>query len=326
MSENYIPELTELAFDNIDFSATGVLNGAQTVSGTTFTTGGIVAQTAGISINTTILSAGMVNTWTYEDTCLLPGACTIGDLLAEQGYRQVFMIGSDGMFGGRSSYFIGHGNYEVYDYFTAIEEGKIPEDYYTWWGYEDAKLMTYAKEKILELAEGDDPFNFTMLTADSHAPEGYRCDLCEDEYEDDYSNVLACTSRQVDDLVEWIKQQEFWRDTTIVIAGDHLTMDSQYMAKQEELSDRKVFFTIINPAEGCKERERERVYTTLDLYPTTLAALGVQIEWEQLGLGVNLFSDEPTLVELYGMAYLNSQVLKNSEFYTEQLLYGRVQE
>lgn len=65
-----------------------------------------------------------------------------------------------------------------------------------------------------------------------------------------------------------------------------------------------------------------RKYTTLDLYPTTLAALGVQIEGDKLGLGVNLYSGEQTLVEQYGKDYLEIELLKDSKLYRKKILYG----
>ncbi len=43
-----------------------------------------------------------------------------------------------------------------------------------------------------------------------------------------------------------------------------------------------------------------RTYTTFDNFPTTLAAMGVTIEGNRLGLGTNLFSSEQTLSERYG--------------------------
>lgn len=80
------------------------------------------------------------------------------------------------------------------------------------------------------------------------------------------------------------------------------------------------YFTIINPADGCKENERPRLYSALDVYPTTLAALGVDIEGNRLGLGVNLFSAEITLCEQYGKDYLNEELIKNSDFYANELM------
>ncbi len=35
--------------------------------------------------------------------------------------------------------------------------------------------------------------------------------------------------------------------------------------------------------------EKNREFTTLDMFPTTLAALGCTIEGDKLGFGVNLF-------------------------------------
>ena len=55
---------------------------------------------------------------------------------------------------------------------------------------------------------------------------------------------------------------------------------------------------------------------------TTLAALGVQIEGNKIGLGVNLYSGEQTLVEQYGKDYLDIELLKDSKLYRKKILYG----
>ena len=58
----------------------------------------------------------------------------------------------------------------------------------------------------------------------------------------------------------------------------------------------------------------------MDLFPTTLASLGVEIEGDRLGLGTNLFSGKETLIEKYGLDYVNKEVLKNSSYYNNKLL------
>lgn len=324
MDENYIPELTALAMENVDFSGDKGINGAYAVAGATFTVGALVGQTSGVPINEFLVGADLLSeSWAKEDM-YLPGVWALGDILQEQGYHQVFMVGSDGNFAGRASYFRGHGDYEVMDYGTALWNGWIDPDYYEWWGYEDQKLFSFAKEELLELAGNDQPFNFTMLMVDTHFTGGYVCELCEEEFDEQYSNVIACSDRQVADFVEWITKQDFYENTTIVIAGDHPTMDSEYIKNENAQDfDRKAYFTMINPAEGCRAWERERVYTTLDLYPTTLAGLGVNIEGDRLGLGVNLFSEEPTICEEIGIDEMNTQLQMNSKLYTEQLLYTK---
>ena len=160
---------------------------------------------------------------------MLPGATVLGDMLAAQGYKQVVMFGSEGEFAGRKQYFEGHGNYEVKDLLYAQQNGLIPPDYRVWWGYEDHKLYDFARQEVTNLANSGQPFNFTMLTVDTHFEDGYICDLCQDDHPgNQYANVMSCASRQVVDFVNWLKAQPFYENTTIVIVGDHLTMDSDF--------------------------------------------------------------------------------------------------
>ena len=58
----------------------------------------------------------------------------------------------------------------------------------------------------------------------------------------------------------------------------------------------------------------------MDLYPTTLGALGAKIEGNRLGLGTNLFSNEKTLIEKYGVEYVNKELKKVSRFYDNSIL------
>ena len=86
--------------------------------------------------------------------------------------------------------------------------------------------------------------------------------------------------------------------------------------------DRKVYNAFINPAVKPvnSEAETNRQFTTLDFFPSTLAALGCQIEGDRLGLGVNLFSGEQTLSEQYGYDYLFQEIRKQSATYDKLML------
>ena len=309
--ENVIPELTEIAQTNEDFSgADPKLNGGYSLAGTTWTMGAMFAQTSGLPLNISI-SANDMDT---QDS-FFPGVTTLGDILSDAGYTQTLLIGSEAQFGGRKLYFQEHGNYEMEDYSCAIENGLIPSDYKVWWGYEDQKLFEFAKEKLLQLSQGDEPFNLTMLTVDTHFEDGYVCEQCPTEYDTQYSNVMACSSRQVGEFLKWIQQQDFYENTTIVISGDHPTMDSDYCAEidQEGNYDRRVFTAYINAAAYAQDQQ-ERTYSTFDNFPTTLAALGVQIDGDRLGLGTNLFSGTKTLLEEFGNSKVNAELKKKSEF------------
>ena len=317
---NCIPELTTLAEENTNFSNSDKLGGGYPAYGGTWTMAGIFSQTSGIPIKNSEQTDD-VNATLAEQSSFSSQARNLEDILADEGYNQCFMIGSDATFGGRRAYFESHGKgqTEICDYNTAKENGQISEDYYVWWGYEDQKLFANAQEKLTELSSKDEPFNFTMLTVDTHFEDGYVCEQCQNEFGDNqYANVMACSSRQVDAFVKWIQQQPFYENTTIVISGDHLTMDSDFCNDVSEDYERSVYNVFINLPEGLDtsfEKTHNREFATLDMFPTTLAAMGVTIEGDRLALGVNLFSDEQTLTEQYGRKGLDKELMKKSKFY-----------
>lgn len=176
---NYIPELTELAVDNVSFSNTEKLGGAINGKLQEWTMGALLASSCGIPYK---LPIGQNEAGNYQN--FLPGAEGLGDILQQHGYANYFLCGSESAFGGRDTFYQQHGDYQIYDYSYAVESGKFDEEDKVFWGFEDRKLFEYAKEYLTEIAEKDQPFNFTMLTVDTHMPSGYRCELCGDKYEE----------------------------------------------------------------------------------------------------------------------------------------------
>ena len=315
---NVIPELYELAKNNINFSNNTEVGGCLEMSGATWTVGAMVAQTAGIPLKLPVdgNSYGLYSQF-------LPGAVSITDILHDNGYYQALLVGSDSAYGGRSNYFTQHGLDSVYDYYTAISDGIIPEDYYVWWGMEDKYVYEYAKLKLTEISKSEEPFAFTMLTADTHHINGYICELCGDEYDEQYENVYSCASKQAAAFVRWISEQDFFENTTVIITGDHCSMDAEFMSRNiEDDYERRIYNCFINSAVE-PSREKERVFSQLDMFPSTLAAMGVEIEGDRLGLGVNLFSKSDTLVEKYGFENCYYYLLQKSNMYDRELLYAK---
>ena len=312
---NVIPELYDLAEENVNFSHNDGIGGFPGTSGTGWTSAAMVAQTAGIPLITPVGAGG--NEY-GSDGVFLPGVTSITNVLKENGYTQALMFGSDASFGGRKAYFQSHGMDQIFDNRTAVSDGIIPEGYHAWWGMEDKYLFEYARQVLLELDRQETPFSFTMLTADTHHVDGYICELCENTYEEQYENVYQCSSRQVAEFVSWIQQQEFFRNTTIVIVGDHTSMDGAYVSRNMDADYiRRTYNCFINSAAEA-DNEKNRVFTAMDLFPTTLAALGCTIEGERLGLGTNLFSKQPTIAEQLGLDEFNQETARFSSFYFEQ--------
>lgn len=310
-----IPELYELAEKNINFSQNDGFGGGRDTTGTSWTVGAMVAQSSG-----TPLSIPLSDPNTYGDySRFLPGVISIHDILNENGYCQELLLGTDALFGGRINYFTQHGVERIKDLATAREEGIVEENYWNgFWGMDDFYLFEYAKKELTELASGDEPFALTMLTVDTHFQDGYRCPFCPDVYPLQYDNAIACSSKLVYLFLEWIQSQDFYENTTVIISGDHETMRTEYI---DDGYTRRIYNCILNAAaEPVQEKNRE--FTTMDMFPTTLAAMGCSIEGDRLGLGTNLFSDQITLTEKYGYETLDTELGKTSFYYQRELLYG----
>ena len=319
LDTNYIPNLTALALANTNFSQhsdSSKLGGFYALAGSSWTIAGILSSTGGIPYAFQVGNNGMDKANSFA-----PLLTTFGDVLEEKGYHNYFLCGSDAVFGGRESYFTTHGSYTIYDLYTARADGSIPANYHDgWWGYEDHYLYEIAKEKITEAASKDEPFNFTMLTVDTHPKKGHGCKLCGDE--DVTENVLPCADTQILNFVNWCKEQSFYEDTVIVIVGDHLRSDNS-LVEDIEYHDRRVYNCIINsdtvPAEGAT---LNRSWCTFDLFPTVLAAMNFNIEGNRLGLGVNMYSGEKTLIEEMGFDEFDYEMHCSSDFYTKRWIFN----
>lgn len=312
--ENYIPELCELAKENTSFSNDKNMGGAYAFDGTTWTASAMICATSGLPVKVSL------TTDAYSGkNGFMNGAVTVGDILNQNGYNQVVLMGSDSRFASKDVYFKKHGNYKILDVNSLKKDGRLPEDYSEWWGFEDQKLFEFAKQEVTRLSKESEPFNLTVLTSDTHFPDGYVCEDCEETYSQQYSNVLKCSSERITEFVNWVKEQPFYQDTAIVIIGDHLTMDPEFMKDVDDGYVRTTYNCIINPAAESKNKTN-REFATFDIYPTTLAAMGAEIEGDRLGLGTNLFSNTETLTEEYGYEYLNKELAKKSDFYNEKIL------
>lgn len=310
-TENYIPHLTELAQNNCSFSNSTALGGWRPTDLTAWTMAVLFATSSGVPMAFPVARNAM-----NERERFASGLTCMGELLEERGYQNVFLCGSYSSFGGRDTFYRQHGDYTIYDLDTAHAEGYIPEDYVVWWGYEDEFLYSIAQDKLTQLSQSDQPFNFTMLTVDTHYPVGYVCNLCGDTYPTDTENILLCADLQLHNFITWCQQQDFYEDTVIVIAGDHPRMDT-LLVEDVAFEDRTIYNCFLNCDVPDPARTVNRTFTALDMFPTVMSAMGFQIDGERLGLGVNLFSDQPTLPERMGFEVFTEELSRYSPYYIQ---------
>lgn len=317
MESSVIPELYQLAMDNVSFSDADQMGGWGNLNGTTWTTAGMVAQAGGIPL----LLPFKPNTadYMYADR---PFASTslLWDILKEQGYYQEVMMGSDKNFSDQINLMLSHGVDRICDWYSAMDDGIVPNGYKAWWGIEDSKLYAYARQELTRIAAQDQPFSFTLFTIDTHMPNGYLCPDCPNIFPEQYENVYACASAQVEAFVRWLQAQPFYENTTIIICGDHLSMDNGFFQRNMvDDSRRRVYNCIINGTAQAVNT-KNRVFTPMDMFPTTLAAMGCQIQGDRLALGTNLYSDVPTLAEKMGIEALNRELERSTMPYLLRFL------
>ena len=322
---NLIPELTKLAQENINFSHNDHVGGFRQVTGASWTVGAMVAHTGGIPLKV----PDGIDDWQNgygKDGEFLDGLTNITSVLKEAGYYQTLMVGSVVGFGGRDTFYKNHGVDRIYDLVTGRADGLVPFNYWNdWWGFEDLYLFEYAKQELAEISQKDQPFAFTMLTVDTHHIGGFTCELCGSNYEESYENAIACASKQVCDFVQWLMEQDFYENTTIVITGDHCSMDNGYFERNvDDGYVRHIYNCFINAA-AQPFRTTQRSFCAMDMFPTTLAAMGCTIEGDRLGLGTNLFATTPTLMEKMGYTKLCAELSQQSEYY-ETHFYGKQEE
>ena len=313
---DYISDLTELTKekDCVNFSNTELLGGASVfVPSITFTQGSTVAQTSGISLITKLLPQNGVVEY--------PTMRRLEDILHDNGYNQFYIEGSKGEFSMYDEYVGRYDDSILYDRISLVEHGYAFEDGdYIWkWGIEDRKLFDITKQLITKASGEDKPFFVTMYTMDTHSFEcGHRCTLCDDSIESDYLAAANCTSRQTVEFVKWVQQQPFYENTTIVLVGDHLANKKTAMLDIDDSYTRTTYNCFINPAK-TPVNTKNRLFSSLDMFPTTLSAIGVDIKGDRLGLGTDLFSQTKTLSEELGAEEYRKQLQQTSDFYDNVL-------
>ena len=309
-----IPELYNLLHDEdaIYFASNDTSAGMYNISSTGWTTASVVANTSGLPFKIPIGGND------YKSSNFMAGAYTLGDLLYENGYFNELISGAKTDFGGIQQYFTKHGKYNIIDANTMNNYGyKLNYKTIGAWGINDKTVFDIAKDRLTKLSQEDKPFNETIITIDTHHVNGYKTYYTKNKYKTQYENVYATTSELIYDFVYWMKNQDWYDDTVVVIIGDHPSMQTQFFQNHDQGLRRR--YNVILNSSITTENTKNRSFTALDTFPTIVGAMGGNIKGDYLGLGVNLFSDKPTLIEKYDFQ-VSDEIDKKSVFYNNNIL------
>lgn len=308
--ENLIPYLTRLG------NRYTTVEGYEHVNGTNWTLASQVAVFCGVPFKTELRDKLDTQTEGF-----IPGAVCMSDLLKQAGYRTVFAKGAYKEFVGTDVFVTEHHFDEVWGRDELIASGYATEADIglTAFGVNDRTFFAFARQKVTELSKRAEPFFLSLTTLDTHFPKGYVNTGCVEKYHD-IRDAVICSDKIIFDFVEWCRRQPFFKDTVIFVLGDHLMMEANDVNKDLALyPNRRAYNVIINQDMGYPHVIR-KPFAQFDWGATILDAANIPTVGRQLGLGVSLLSDTPTLVERYGFPALDVEMIKSSKRYRRLLL------
>ena len=313
-----IPNLRALANQSVNFSTTQGFGGHNQVGATSWTIAGIVGYMCGIPLNSPSIIA----------KSFLPNAECVSDSLAKMGYNQVMIMGSNDDFAAKGAFLKSH-NITSKDVKYYKNIGALPSDYAHSWGFSDSKLFEFAKDELKNLADSADNFALYLLTNNTHSPDFFIESTCG-AVESNYQNAINCVNLLIGEFIAWIRTQDFYENTTILIVGDHL-MNTNLPLPRES---RKIYNAFINPRfcdlrtksanqkMDCHDSTRcaksrnddltkSRNLSHFDFAPLILDSLGICTK--SFGLGRNPFLGQ-TLLESNGVDFA-TQISADSRLY-----------
>lgn len=321
--ENLIPNLTKLAKENVNFTPTDKIGGSEDLACASWTVSSILGKFLSVPY---YFPFTKVKNGKEKIVKCLPNAISLSDILKKDGYNCLFSMGSEKSFENRDALLELHG-FEIHDINWYKKNNYLPVDYQVFWGFEDLKLYDFAKMELNNLSESEKPFFFSFITVDTHFPKGFKCENCKLNHKEQIQDVINCADLQVFNFIEWCKTQKWFENTTILITGDHnfhsaplnnFLNDLSPLSESEINKKRKILDIIINPAvEISKIEQINRTFSSFDIMPTTLEAIGYKIKNGGIAFGRSLLGDSKTLVEDYEIENIEEQILKPTIQYNQ---------
>lgn len=279
----------------------------QQTPGSGWTIAGIVTSQCGIPLRPVIFEPNDVGT----PGAFLPNVTCLGDILKAHGYTNVFMGGASLSFAGKDKFLKGHGYDETWGKEEWLAAGNFQM---SWWGLYDDDLVNQAKQRLDRLVAAGQPFNLTLLTLDTHAPDGLMSPYCAQRGGKWLADNVRCTAELIADLRAHAQKKGYLSNTDFVVVGDHLAMVNQHFDTLLKHPDRTVFNQW--HVQSGLTPNRDTVYH-FDLFPTLLYSLGFRFPDNRLGLGGSGFGPLPVLPEGHDPQHFLNHVLNYSPKYLE---------
>lgn len=301
--KNLIKDLDSIS--NITFS------NYQQVPGTDWTTAAIVATQCAMPMKVVALFSSQDNL----KEGYYPDLQCLGNILKDNGYKNIFMGGASLNFGRKGKFLKSHGYIEMYGREEWAAMG-VSKEMMNEWGIYDDFLFQQAKKKLSELHSSDELYNLTLLTVEMHYPKGYFSPTCIERGAVTYEDLIECASYQVKDFVDFAENIGALENTNIVILGDHLAPISMTKTKLAKKEVRSIFNNFISKDRFIPNRKEINHF---DIFPTIIEFLGFEVKGGKLGLGYSGFSNSIDVSKIDSSEIVRENLLPKSDRYNQFL-------
>ena len=184
--------------------------------------------------------------------------------LGREGYATSFAYGGDLNFTNQASYMYATGWQELIwqkDMRFDAPTGK--------WGYDDSVVCDWFAERVIALAEREEPFLAGLLTLSSHEP----FEVPYAKFDNPILNAMAFSDECVGRMIDRWKASPAWDDLLVVLVADHGYPYPRTLAYNEPLRHRIPM--IWTGGAVASARTVDAYASQIDLCATLLAQLGV---------------------------------------------------
>ena len=284
---NALPRLTEWRRRH------GAFGQMHTVHGADHTICALVGMTYGVPRLRTYQDFCLVSYVNYPEI-LLPSAW---DVWLRNGFACKFVKGGSIRFACTDKVFKAVPGVELRDTSSYDEDPdylKEP-DKHPFGVNDEVVIEKHLRRETLELAESDRPFVLVVWTLNTHCPYGWTSAFRPHRHEDQLADAVLQTDAMVGDYLDWVEEQPFAENTSVVVIGDH----TLHAALGSVPMDVRRPFNAVSVRGGTRFDGRHD-FAAFDFAPTFLELTGAELEDGRFGIGKSLLEKEPTLLDRIG--------------------------
>lgn len=229
----------------------------------------------------------------------MPAVTCLSDVLADDGYRTVFVNGADLSTFAIKEFLYSHRYERVVDLALMQKGSKKPE--VSGWGADDTTAHLWLADELRRLAADQRPFLLAFENIGTHGPSGYPDPECVARYggKADLAASVQCGVDHLMRFLDLVDSLGLTENTVILLVSDHLMLHSDLSDELNAASAHRTNLAMILNS-GQPPRQIMRPGAMFDVFPTLLESLGYRIDGGRAGLGRSLLQPAPTFVESHG--------------------------